>query len=184
MDDLTAPKLIIAMPQLMDPNFHRSVVLLIERNDEGAFGLIINRQSETLVSELCSGLSVPWAGSDVTQSLTGGPVGTEQGFVLHGALPDDQLVSSREVAPGVQMTLDMESFRVICSRPPSEFRMLLGYAGWGPDQLEGEIRSGAWLTADVTADLVFETPLGEIWDTSLRGLGINPAMLVSSTGVH
>jgi putative transcriptional regulator len=184
MDELSAPKLIIAMPQLTDPNFHRSVVLLIEQNEQGAFGLVVNREAETVIGDLCEGLQVPWGGSEEIRVLCGGPVGNEQGFVLHGPLADDRVVSSREVAPGIHMTLDMESFRTICSRPPPEFRMLLGYAGWGPNQLESEIRAGAWLTAEVTLDLIFHTPLERVWEGSMRGLGIDPAMLVAGGGVH
>ena len=184
IDELTAPSFIIAMPQLTDPNFHRTVVLMVEHNEEGAFGLVINRPGRTRVSELCTNLKVDWGGEDAEISLSGGPVGTDQGFVLHGALADDQVVRSREVAPGIRMALDMESFRTLCARPPGEFRMLLGYAGWGPGQLESEIRAGAWLTADVDPSLIFQTPLDDVWSYAMRSLGIDPAMLVSGGGVH
>jgi putative transcriptional regulator len=184
IDELTAPSFIIAMPQLTDPNFHRTVVLMVEHNEEGAFGLVINRPGRTRVSELCTNLKVDWGGEDAEISLSGGPVGTDQGFVLHGALADDQVVRSREVAPGIRMALDMESFRTLCTRPPGEFRMLLGYAGWGPGQLESEIRAGAWLTADVDPSLIFQTPLDDVWSYAMRSLGIDPAMLVIGGGVH
>jgi putative transcriptional regulator len=184
VDELTAPCLVIAMPQLSDPNFHRTVVLLVEHNDEGSFGLVLNRPGRMRVAELCANLEVPWGGDEAAMSLSGGPVGTDQGFVLHGAVADDQVVKSRLVAPGIQMALDMESFRTLCGRPPEEFRMLLGYAGWGPGQLESEIRAGAWLTTEIDGGLVFDTGLDEIWERALRGLGIDPTMLVAGGGVH
>lgn len=184
MDEFAAPTLIIAMPQLLDPNFHRSVVLLIEKNDEGAFGVVINRKGESKVSELCSGLNVGWGGEDEEVALYGGPVGTQQGFLLHGDIADDVTVSSREVAQGVRIASDMETFRTLCQRPPIDFRILLGYAGWAPGQLENELRGGAWLTGEVTPELVFHTPLDSMWDKSLRGLGIDPSMLVVGGGVH
>jgi putative transcriptional regulator len=184
MEEFTAPTLIIAMPQLLDPNFHRSVVLLIEKNDEGAFGVVVNRVGESSVDELCSGLNVEWGGDDTAMALYGGPVGTQQGFLLHGDVPDDLSVNSREVTAGIRIASDMETFRTLCQRPPADFRILLGYAGWAPGQLDNEMRSGAWLTTDVTPDLVFRTPLEAIWDKSLRGLGIDPSMLVTGGGMH
>jgi putative transcriptional regulator len=184
MDDFAAPTLIIAMPQLLDPNFSRSVVLLIEKNDEGAFGVVINRLGESKISELCTGLSVEWGGEDDALALYGGPVGTHQGFLLHGEIPDDLTVSSREVMAGIRIASDMETFRTLCRRPPSDFRILLGYAGWAPGQLDNEMRGGAWLTTEATPELVFHTPLDTIWQTSLRRLGIDPAMLVAGGGMH
>lgn len=184
MDEFAAPALIIAMPDLLDPNFHRTVVLLIEKNDQGAFGVVINRAGDSKVQELCTGLNVDWGGDESTAALYGGPVGTQQGFLLHGEVPDDVVVNSREVSPGVRIASDMETFRTLCRRPPTDLRILLGYAGWAPGQLEVEMRSGAWLTAEVTPDIVFHTPLESIWDRTLRGLGIDPSMLVAGGGVH
>lgn len=184
MDEFTAPTLIIAMPQLTDPNFHRTVVLLIEKNEEGAFGVVINRTCETKVSELCSGLNVEWGGDDEALALYGGPVGSQQGFLLHGAVADDVTVNSREISPGVRIASDMETFRALCARPPSDFRVVLGYAGWAPGQLDAEMLAGAWLTAEVTSDIVFRTALDSMWDITLRGLGIDPRMLVAGGGVH
>jgi putative transcriptional regulator len=184
MDEFAAPALIIAMPDLLDPNFHRTVVLLVEKSEEGAFGIVVNRASDSKVSELCSGLNVDWGGDERATALYGGPVGPQQGFLLHGEVADDVTVNSREVAPGIRIASDMETFRLLCRRPPDDFRVLLGYAGWGAGQLESEMRGGAWLAADVSPDLVFKTPLDEIWSKTLRALGIDPSMLVTGGGVH
>ena len=184
MEEFAAPTLIIAMPQLADPNFHRTVVLLIEKNEQGAFGVVVNRPGDSKVSELCSGLNVDWGGEDEALALYGGPVGSHQGFLLHGEIADDVTVSSREVTPGIRIASDMDTFRTLCQRPPSDFRILLGSAGWAPGQLDNAMRGGAWLTTDVTPELVFHTPLEAMWEKSLRGLGINPTMLVAGGGVH
>jgi putative transcriptional regulator len=184
VEEFSAPTLIIAMPQLADPNFHRTVVLLIEKNDQGAFGVVINRAGESTVSDLCGGLNVDWGGEDDALALYGGPVGSHQGFLLHGEVADDVTVGSREVAPGIRIASDMDTFRTLCQRPPVDFRVLLGYAGWAPGQLDNEMRGGAWLTTDVTPDIVFHTPLDAMWEHTLRGLGIDPIMLVAGSGVH
>ncbi len=184
MDEFAAPSLIIAMPQLIDPNFHRTVVLLVEKNDQGAFGLVINRSGEVSIPTLCSGLKIDWGGEPVARALFGGPVGTDQGFLLHGPVADDVVVNSKEVSSGIRIASDLETFRALCSRPPEDFRILLGYAGWGPGQLEREMMAGAWLTCEVTPEIVFQTPLEEVWERSLRGLGVDPTMLVHGGGVH
>jgi putative transcriptional regulator len=184
MEEFGAPSLIIAMPQLLDPNFLKSVVLLVEKSDEGAFGLVVNRPGESPIAELCTGLKVKWGGTPNAKALYGGPVGSEQGFVLHGPTADDVTVNSREVTPGIRIASDMETFRALCVRPPGDFRILLGYAGWGPGQLENEILAGAWLTTEATPELVFQTPLEAMWEKALRGLGIDPAMLVAGGGMH
>jgi putative transcriptional regulator len=184
VDEFGAPSLIIAMPQLLDPNFHRTVVLLVEKNEEGAFGLVINRAGPNRVADLCANLNVEWGGQEDVPALYGGPVGPEQGFLLHGPVPDDRRIHSREVSPGIQIASDMETFRSLCERPPKDLRILLGYAGWGPGQLEREMVSGAWLTSDVTPELVFRTPLEQIWERALRRIGVDPAMLVAGGGVH
>ena len=182
MDEFVAPSLIIAMPQLLDPNFHRTVVLLVEKNEEGAFGLVVNRHGDSRLAELCENLDSTWGGEPDAVPLYGGPVGTDQGFVLHGEVPADLSVHSKPVLPGVHIASDMETFRAVCARPPRDLRVLLGYAGWGPGQLEREIVSGAWLTTAVTPELIFRTPVEEMWERSLRQLGIDPAMLVTTSG--
>jgi putative transcriptional regulator len=184
MDEFLAPTLIIAMPQLTDPHFHRTVVLLIEKNEEGAFGVVINRAGDSKVNELCTGLDLEWGGDEEAMALYGGPVGAQQGFLLHGAVADDVSVASREVSPGVCIASDMETFRALCQRPPADFRILLGYAGWAPGQLDAEMLAGAWLTTEVTPDIVFRTPMDAMWENSLRGIGIDPTMLVIGGGVH
>lgn len=184
MDELKAPSLIISMPELLDPNFRRSVVLLIEHNEEGSFGLVLNRPTEIRIRDLCEDLETPWGGDPDMVAQSGGPVSTQQGFLLHGPVPDDVVVNSREIVPAVSMALDMDTFRTLCSRPPEDFRMILGYAGWSADQLEQEVAAGAWLTAAVDRNLVFGSSPEEMWQEALRKLGIDPAMLVTGTGVH
>ena len=184
MDEFAAPSLIIAMPQLPDPNFHRTVVLLVEKSDQGAFGLVINRSGQVPIPTLCSGLKIDWGGDPVARALCGGPVGSDQGFLIHGPVADDVVVTSKEICPGIRIASDLETFRALCSRPPEDFRIVLGYAGWGPGQLEREMIAGAWLTCEVTTELVFQTPIEEMWEKSLRGFGIDPTMLVHGGGIH
>lgn len=190
-----APGLLVAMPQLVDPNFHRAVVLMVEHNDEGSFGLIVNRPSTMSVSALLGALDMTWRGDDAAVVWTGGPVMPTSGWVLHqptarvgrgaptlqSGLESDGTVS---FAPGIDLSTSPDKLRVIAAEPPIRTRFLLGYAGWGPGQLASEMARGSWLHADPHPDLVFDTPADALWETALRSLGVAPESLVHSTGIH
>ena len=190
-----APGLLVAMPQLVDPNFHRAVVLMVEHNDEGSFGLIVNRPSTMSVSALLGALDMTWRGDDAAVVWTGGPVMPTSGWVLHqptarvgrgaptlqSGLESDGTVS---FAPGIDLSTSPDKLRVIAAEPPIRTRFLLGYAVWGPGQLASEMARGSWLHADPHPDLVFDTPADALWETALRSLGVAPESLVHSTGIH
>jgi putative transcriptional regulator len=190
-----APGLLLSMPQLVDPNFHRAVVLMVEHNDEGSFGLILNKQSDMSVAELLEALELEWKGSDDAKVGSGGPVMPTTGWVLHtpsAAIGDGAatLAEGLERAGTVSITSDVDlstspaKLRLIADTPPERIRFLLGYAGWGPGQLAAEMASGSWLHAEVDAALVFDTPPDEMWGCALRSLGIEPSSVVQGRGVH
>lgn len=186
-----APGLLLAMPQLMDPNFERSVVLMVEHNDAGSFGLVINQPSGIRAAELLDSLGMPWRGDPDAVVWSGGPVSPSTGWVLHATLdalpPSGKLGdgSTIEIAPGLSLTTSPDALRVIAAAPPPNVRLLLGYSGWAPGQLAAEMARGSWLHADPDLELVFETSPDELWDRSIRSLGItNPESLVQGRGIH
>jgi putative transcriptional regulator len=179
-----APGLLIAMPQLADPNFHRSVVLMIEHQTEGSFGLIVNRPSENRVIELLESLEILWRGSPRDVAWWGGPVQPETGWILHEPVAEIGDDITREIAPGLHLSSAPEALRILAGKPPKRIRFILGYAGWGPEQLESELADGSWVNSDVSAELVFDTPPEELWTASVRRLGITPESLVPGSGVH
>src|SRR6266481_5716058 len=177
VDDL-APGLLIAVPQMGDPNFSRSVVLLIEHSDAGAMGIVFNRPSEVPLSEIGmeQGLRVhPEAG----RAFIGGPVSPERGFLLHrrADMPD-----SIKVHDGVFLSVSTESLKPLLAGDPAAYRLCLGYAGWGPGQLEREVVGGGWLNSSISSKRIFDTPVDKIWDAAIRDLGIDPAFLVHGGG--
>lgn len=190
-----APGLLIAMPQLQDPNFYRAVVLMIEHNDEGSFGLIINRPSEMTVQSLLGALEMDWRGDQAAVVWSGGPVMPTSGWVLHepcdsvgpgsphlqSGLEHDGTVS---FTPSIHLSTSPDKLRIISDAPPERTRFLLGYAGWGPGQLASEMSRGSWLHAEPDPDLVFETAAESMWDSALRSLGIDPQTIVVGTGIH
>jgi putative transcriptional regulator len=180
-----APSLLVAMPQLLDPNFHRSVVLLVHHDGEGSFGVVLNRTTEITAERLCESIEIRWRGDPEAEICWGGPVQPQTGWVLFGEAPEmANLEDVREVAPGLHFAGSLEVLRHVAERPPGEMRLLLGYAGWGPGQLESELAEGAWLLAPAEGHVVFDVPFEEMWAYVVRSLGVEPATLVASRGVH
>lgn len=181
-----APALLLSMPQLADPNFSRTVVLLCSHDARrGAFGLVVNRHF------LTSGRVVlnadPPASTDRELEIwIGGPVEPQRPHVLVGEGPGrPDLGEHSEVAEGVYLSSSSALIgRLFGGDPPQRTRLVVGYSGWGPGQLEAEIEESAWLLSDVDRDLIFDTPPDDMWETAIRRLGADPAALQPSRGVH
>jgi putative transcriptional regulator len=179
-----APTLLLSMPQMHDPNFEQSVVLLCDHSDQGAFGLVLNRPTTTAAAEVVA-LDPPIDAQQGPLLWTGGPVEPERGWILLGTAPDEVEPSeATEVAPGIFLSTSLDVLRRVIQAPPRRTRVLTGYAGWGPGQLDEELSSSAWLTVDIDPELIFETPADEMWDRAIRRLGVAPGNLQAGTGVH
>ncbi len=181
--DLTG-NLIIAMPALGDPRFSHSVVLICAHSDEGAMGLIVNKPMGDLsFSELLTHLDIPQAeeGRDIRVHF-GGPVERGRGFVLHS--PDFKSGQATMPLPGgVAMTATLDILEALArGEGPRQAVLALGYAGWGPGQLEAEILRNDWLTTEMTDDLIFSPDNAAKWGQALKGLGIDPISLSSAAG--
>ena len=177
---LSTPVLLVAMPQVLDPFFQRSVVLLIHHEDEGSFGFIINRTTGVRLTEILQGMEVSWRGGDEAVAHFGGPVQPQLGTVLF-APGTAETEASTEVLPGVSLTQHIGDLVSLAETPPESFRLFLGYAGWGSGQLMDEILRNDWLTAPAQADLVFSADPDEVWAAALRSVGVDPAALPSWT---
>jgi putative transcriptional regulator len=186
-----APGLLLAMPQLLDPNFARAAVLMIEHNDEGSFGLIVNQPSELSAGELLSSLDLEWHGDEAQVVWAGGPVMPTSGWVLHSpsdalgpAEPSFESGATIEIVPGLHLSTSPDSLAALAEEPPDRFRLLLGYSGWGPGQLASEMARGSWLHADVDPAIIFDSPAEKMWERALRTLGIDPDKIVQGIGIH
>ncbi|MBQ2261218.1 MAG: YqgE/AlgH family protein [Loktanella sp.] len=179
-----AGKLLIAMPDMADPRFARSVIYLCAHSEEGGMGLIINKpQSQIRFAELLDQMQVPYAADtpDIAVHF-GGPVENGRGFVLHS---DDYQsgLGTLQVADGIGMTATMDVLEDIATgRGPRLALLALGYAGWGPGQLEGEICQNGWLTCDASVDIIFGLSNERKWVGALQVLGIDPVLLSSTAG--
>jgi len=185
-DGPLTPSLLLAMPQLRDPNFTRTVVLLCEHGPDGALGFVVNRPTDVHAAQAVA-LEPPPARDSGLRLWTGGPVETSRGFLLLG--DDPEVEQSQRVGVGLYITSSMEVLRPLLEAHPLELpgrrcRLLLGYAGWGPGQLDQELAASAWLTAPADPDLVFGTPADEMWEMAIRGLGVDPLALQPAPGVQ
>lgn len=195
MNELSlAPGLLLSMPHLADPNFTRSVVLMIEHNDEGSFGLVVNQTSGIPVSQLLSSIDIVWTGDEDAEVFSGGPVTPSSGWVLHEVGDDVELSSDLQTGleaggsvvagPNMALSSSPERLRELAQAPPTRTRFLLGYAGWGPGQLAQEMSQGSWLHAPATLELVFDTATDSMWGQALESIGVDPQTLVPTFGVH
>jgi putative transcriptional regulator len=178
-----APTLLLSMPQLIDPNFSRTVVLLCEHAAEGAFGLVVNRRADVSAAEAVQ-LEPSVERPNELPLLIGGPVEPQRGWILTASPPDG--VESRELGSGLHLSASPVLLRrAITARPePVRTHVFAGYAGWGPGQLDLELAESAWLIMPVELDLIFDVPAEAAWETAIRRLGADPHLLQMGHGVH
>ena len=185
-----APAFLVSMPQLLDRNFYQSVVLLCSHSkEEGAFGLVVNHPTMT-VGRVVASLDPPAWTDRALEVWVGGPVEPQRSCMLVGREPDaapgdEQASDDKRVASGLYLSTSPALLRrMLDPTPPARTRLVVGYAGWGPGQLESELEESAWLLADVDAAMIFETPADQLWAAVIRRLGADPALLQTGGGVH
>ena len=177
-------KLLVAMPGMGDPRFERSVIFMCAHSAEGAMGLMINKPAPDLrFSDLLGQLEIEGAVSAPEMEVYfGGPVEHGRGFVLHTSdytLPD----ATMEVEGAYGMTATVDVLRDIAAgRGPRRALLALGYSGWGPGQLEGEIQANGWLTTEAREDLIFGARAHSKWEGALSQIGIDPRLLSAEGG--
>ncbi len=176
-------KLLVAMPNMPDPRFAQTIIYMCEHSKRSAMGLIVNRVERKLAfEELLDQVGVK--DKPVQRRIAvhiGGPVEPGNGFVLH--TDDYKIEGTIEIQGGVRLTASVELLKEIAAgRGPRACLLALGYAGWGPGQLEREIRENGWLTVEADEDIVFNLADDEKWRRALAKIGIDPMMLSSSGG--
>ena len=181
-DDL-APGMLLAAPSLRDPNFMHSVVLLGRSGDDGALGWVVNGRELMSVRELLTsselippGTAIPDSPAFAAAVRLGGPVAPAAGWLVYRRQPEP-LPGEITVGTDIGVTGEMAAFSALMEgKGPSDFRMLLGCAGWAPGQLEAEISSGSWLPAPVEAVLVMDSQAAFVWDEAYHlTVGTDPA---------
>ena len=178
-------QLLLAMPTMRDPRFTRSVIYVCAHNADGAIGLVVNRLVGSIeFSDLIEQLDMTLGEIGLVTNPPvhfGGPVDTDRGFVLHSA--DYQSDETLDIDSAFGLTATVDIVRTIAAGSgPKNHLLALGYAGWGPGQLDSEIQENAWLNIDADNALVFDTDLDSKWDRALAKLGVNSALLSTEAG--
>ncbi len=174
---------LIAMPNLADPNFFHTVTLICEHNEEGALGIVINRPTDFSLGELLQQLELiedadRYADIPV---YAGGPVQGEHGFIVHS--PPGEWAHSLRFGDGLALTTSRDLLEgIVEGRGPERLLVALGYAGWGPGQLEQELADNAWLTTPASHEILFEVPAEQRWKAAAAQLGIDLDLLSGDAG--
>lgn len=174
---------LIAMPSLADPNFSRTVTLICEHSPEGAMGLTINREMDLTLEEVLDQLDLLNGRTPLTERpvFVGGPVQSNRGFVLHQPLGDWESTLAITDELGVSTSRDILD-AIARGEGPGTFMLVLGYAGWGPGQLEQEMADNAWLNGPADHRIIFDMPTEQRWQAAAGLLGVDLATLSDQTG--
>ncbi|MCG2758992.1 MAG: YqgE/AlgH family protein [Desulfobacteraceae bacterium] len=174
---------LIAMPALKDPNFSQTVTCISEHNSDGAVGIIVNRvhsdlSGKIIFDELKMNY-IPEAENIIIH--LGGPVHIGEIFVLHG--PPFDWEGCLMVTPYLAMSNTRDILDAIAMGiGPKSYIISLGCAGWGPGQLEAEIKENSWLTCPVIEDVIFDIPVDTRWNETVKKMGIDPFLLSDTAG--
>lgn len=174
---------LIAMPNLMDPNFFHSVTYICEHNENGAMGIVINQPVSLSLSELVSQIGMMQDGSILLEDpvYRGGPVETERGFVIHNPIGDWESTLDINGHIGISTSNDIVA-ALAEGKGPNQFLVALGYAGWGAGQLETEMGQNAWLSGPAEAGIIFETRAEKRWEEAARLLGVDINQMTGDAG--
>ena len=178
---------IVAMPQLLDSVFSKTVTCICEHTQTGAFGFTINKiYDQVKAASIFSTLNIPY--NKTTGSIpvfSGGPVNPGDVFILHETTCADNKISKNQfmITPDLAMSTSKQILIDIAQNIfPAPYIIILGYAGWEQGQLDHEIMANAWLNTEVYNDLIFKEPVEKRWDTAMEKIGINPLLISSNTG--
>ena len=174
---------LVAMPGMLDPRFAHSVIYLCVHNAEGAMGLVINRPIEEMsFASLVKQLQIELTRRPPDVSIfAGGPVEAERGFVLHSTEYSHE--STILINDHVALTATIDIHKDIATGKGPESRLIiLGYSGWGPHQLDSEIKKNGWLHVEGDPDLLFAESAGEKWQRAMNKIGVDPLKLSGDWG--
>lgn len=194
---------LIAMPAMGDPYFNKTVTYICEHNDEGAMGLIINSPVSISLNDLLKQIDEEDDSTEKDEAevierlqdfakdsllstleqpvLSGGPISQNRGFVLHST--QSGWKSSLALSENIMITTSKDILMALgTEKAPEQFMVTLGYAGWGPGQLEKELQENSWLTIEANSDIIFNTPIEQRWQKATEMLGIDLAHLSTDIG--
>ena len=174
---------LIAMPNLTDPGFFHTVTYLCQHNEDGALGIVINRQIDMKLGDIFKQMqiNVTFPAASEAPVFFGGPVQQERGFVIHN--PCGRWDSSIAISDEIALTTSRDILEAIAiGEGPEQYLVALGYAGWGEGQLEQEIVNNAWLNTPSGNNIIFNTPVNQRWQAAAHQIGIDINQLTAPAG--
>lgn len=170
-----SPCFLVAAPQMQDPHFHRTVILLLEYHTEGAMGLVINRPLNVTLGSVQSPTAIIADDYQENALWYGGPLGSDHILCLYET-PSKPLSGDSEVGHGIAIAASGALLASATERShfPGAYRILAGHAGWQPKQLDAEIHAGVWLVTPVQPPMIFADNPDGVWNAAIRLLGIDP----------
>ena len=174
---------LVALPTLADPNFARSVTYLCEHSEEGAMGLVVNRPSPLTLGDIFEHMEIEVGpGTPVEQPVfMGGPVQNDRGFLLHK--PPRRWDSTLVVTDELAVTTSRDILQAMArGEGPDQVLVALGYAGWGPGQLESELAEDAWLVTPASSEIIFDLPPEQRWEAAAALAGVDLNLITSTAG--
>lgn len=174
---------LIAMPNMVDPYFAKTLTYICEHNDQGALGVVINRPIEMTIGSLFEQIDIELTAEELKEKLVyfGGPVQMDRGFVLHQPVGEWQSTLAINNTTGLTTSKDI-LLAVARGEGPSNMMVTLGYAGWEPGQLEHELSQNAWLSVKASTQVIFDLPYEARLEAAMDMLGINLANLSDEAG--
>lgn len=178
-------RILLAMPSMGDPRFHKAVIYMCAHDEHGAMGLVVNHRLPGVdMKDLLTQLEIDKPEDETVEQipvLSGGPVETARGFVLHST--DFEQGETIKINEEFSVTGTIDALKAIAQGDgPEELLFILGYAGWGAGQLDEELQQNAWLVLDPDKALIFDVKPDTMWDKAIEKIGIDPGMLSSMTG--
>ncbi len=176
--------LLVAMPNVSDPNFSHSVTYVCEHSDEGAMGITINHAlPQVSLGDILDHMKIACSNPDIRNRpvFMGGPVAMERGFILH--TPHGGWESTLEITPEIGLTTSKDILQALADGAgPARAVIALGYSGWSAGQLDTELSENTWLTVDATPELLFDHPIEDRWLAAARSLGVDMNLLSTEAG--
>ena len=182
---------LIAMPTLLDPNFYQSVTYIIEHDEQGAMGMVINHPLEVDFDALFTQLDIPLMKPKKNNEtaafighkkvISGGPVQIERGFIIHS--PEGEWEATMMLSEDIAVTTSQDILTAISKNEgPTDLEVILGYAGWEAGQLDQEMLDNSWLSVKATPEILFHTPHDKRWKAAANLIGIDISNLSSEIG--
>ena len=173
------------MPQMLDPNFSKSLLYICEHNEEGAMGIIINRPIKLGLNDILEQLDFEPSSEQQQPIYWGGPVQEERGFIIHSSKgkSEESWESSLIISDEIRLTTSKDIIKAISEdKGPNQFMIALGYAGWGDGQLEQELAENTWLSCPADLDILFDKDSSNKRQRAINGLGVTEHQLNAQIG--